>query len=64
MEGMTDLILESVHGGKLFSRPRWPAPLQADPEYAQFVEYALQPEREFEQRFESWLRTRVPPSAR
>ena len=62
--GMTDLIVEAVRGENLFTRPRWPDPLQADPEYAQFIEYALQPDREFEQRFEHWLETRVHPLAR
>jgi hypothetical protein len=61
---MTDLIVEAVRGENLFTRSRWPDPLQADPEYAQFIECALQPDREFEQRFEQWLKTRVHPSAR
>ena len=64
VEGMTDLILQAVRGENLFTRPRWPGPLQSDPEYAQFVEYALQPDREFDLRFERWLGTRVVPSGR
>jgi hypothetical protein len=57
VEGMTDLILQAVRGENLFTRPRWPDPLQSDPEYAQFVEYALQPDREFDLRFQRWQRT-------
>jgi creatinine amidohydrolase len=64
VEGMTDLILQAAHGENLFTRPRWPDPLQADPEHAQFIEYALQPEREFDQRFEGWLEKRAPSSTR
>jgi creatinine amidohydrolase len=55
VEGMTDLILQAVHGENLFTRPRWPGPAQDDPEYVRFVEYALQPDREFEATFERWL---------
>ena len=47
MEGMTDLILQSVRGENLFKRPRWPEPLQNSPEYAQLVDDVLTPEREF-----------------
>ena len=53
--GMTDLILQAVRGETLLTRPRWPEPLQNDPEYLQIVEHALQPEREFEMKFERWL---------
>jgi len=55
VDGMTDLILLAVHGENLRTRPRWPGPLQDDPEYVQIVEGALQSEREFELRFERWL---------
>lgn len=55
VEGMTDLILQSVRGSDLHLRPRWPGPVEQDPQYAQFVEYALRPEREFEQKLQSWL---------
>lgn len=55
VEGMTDLILQAVRGENLRTRPRWPGPLQNDPEYGQIVEQALQPEREFEMTFERWL---------
>jgi len=55
VEGMTDLILQAVRGENLLTRPRWPGPLQNDPEYVQIVEQALQPEREFEMKFERWL---------
>ena len=55
MEGMTDLILQAVRGENLLTRPRWPEPLQNDPEYGQIVEQVLQPEREFELKFERWL---------
>jgi creatinine amidohydrolase len=55
VEGMTALILQAVRGENLRTRPRWPGPLLNDPEYVQFVEQALQPEREFETKFERWL---------
>jgi len=55
VEGMTALILQAVRGENLLTRPRWPGPLQNDPEYVQLVEQALQPEREFETKFERWL---------
>jgi hypothetical protein len=55
VEGMTDLILQAVHGENLLTRPRWPGPLQNDPEYGQIVEQAVRPEREFDLRFERWL---------
>jgi creatinine amidohydrolase/Fe(II)-dependent formamide hydrolase-like protein len=58
VEGMTDLILQAVRGENLFTRPRWPAPLQNDPEYGQIVEHILQPERDFELTFERWLSER------
>jgi len=54
IEGMTGLILEAVHGESLFRRPRWPEPLQNSPEYAEVVEAALGPEREFDRAFERW----------
>jgi hypothetical protein len=54
VEGMTGLILDAVHGTSLFRRPRWPEPLQNSAEYAQVVEAALGPEREFERAFERW----------
>jgi creatinine amidohydrolase len=55
VEGMTDLILQAVHGENLRTRPRWPEPLQNDPEDAQIAEQVLQPEREFEMKFERWM---------
>ena len=55
VEGITDLILQGVRGENLLTRPRRPGPLQNDPEYVQIVEQALQPEREFEMKFERWL---------
>jgi hypothetical protein len=55
VEGMTDLILRAVRGENLRTRPRWPEPLQNDPVDAQIVEQVLQPEREFETKFERWL---------
>ena len=55
VEGMTDLILQAVRGENLFSRPRWPGPLQNDPAYGQVVDDILAPEREFELKFERWL---------
>ena len=55
VEGMTDLILQSVRGSDLRLRPRWPGPVEQDPQYAQFVESALRPEREFEQKLQNWL---------
>jgi len=59
VEGMTDLILQAVRGENLFARPRWPEPLRGDPAFAQIVESALRPEREFEQTFERWLGQRT-----
>lgn len=53
--GMTGLILQAVRGENLLTRSRWPEPLQSDPEHDQIVEQALQPEREFETKFERWL---------
>jgi len=58
VEGMTDLILQAVRGENLFDRPRWPAPLQNSPEYAEVVDGALAPEREFEGELERWLAQR------
>ena len=58
VEGMTDLILQAVHGENLLTRPRWPGPLQDDPEYLRFVEYALHPERDFELKLVRWLSQR------
>ena len=58
VEGMTDLILQAVRGENLFGRPRWPAPLQNSPEYAEVVESALAPERDFERKLERWLANR------
>jgi Creatinine amidohydrolase len=58
VEGMTDLILQAVRGENLFNRPRWPAPVQADPAYAQVVEEILELERQFELALERWLRQR------
>ena len=58
VEGMTDLILQAVHGENLLTRPRWPGPLQDDPEYLRFVEYAFHPERDFELKLERWLSQR------
>jgi creatinine amidohydrolase len=58
VEGMTDLILQAVRGENLRARPRWPEPLQNDPEHDQIIEQALRPEREFEMTFERWLSER------
>lgn len=55
VEGMTDLILQAVRGENLFSRPRWPGPLQNDPAFAEVVEDILEPEREFEGALDRWL---------
>jgi hypothetical protein len=55
---MTDLILQAVRGENLRARPRWPEPLQNDPAHDQIIEQALQPEREFEMKFERWLSER------
>jgi creatinine amidohydrolase len=55
---MTDLILQAVRGEKLLGRPRWPDPMQSDPEYRSFVESTLQPEREFEVKLDRWLEQR------
>lgn len=55
MEGMSGLILRAVRGENLRSRPRWPEPVQNDPTYDQVVEYALEPEREFDLKLERWL---------
>jgi creatinine amidohydrolase len=55
VEGMTNLIMQGIRGENLFTRPRWPDPLKSDPEHDQIVEQALQPEREFESKFERWL---------
>ena len=55
VEGMTDLILQAVRGEDLFTRSRWPRPLENDPAYGQVVEDVLAPEREFELRFDRWL---------
>ena len=54
-EGMADLILESVRGQNLRSRPRWPEPIQNDPAYATILQSALTPESEFEAKLERWL---------
>ena len=58
VEGMTTLILQALRGENLHTRPRWPEPLQNDPEHAQIVAQALEPERAFEMKFENWLRER------
>jgi creatinine amidohydrolase len=58
VEGMTDLILQAVRGENLRARTRWPEPLQHDPAHDQIIEQALQPEREFEMKFERWLSER------
>jgi len=55
VEGMTDLILQAVRGEDLFTRSRWPRPLENDPAYGQVVEDVLAPEREFELRLDRWL---------
>ena len=55
VEGMTDLILQAVRGENLLTRPRWPGPMENDPEYGQIVEQVLQPEREFTMKYERWL---------
>jgi creatinine amidohydrolase len=55
VEGMTDLILQAVRGENLHNRPRWPGSVQNDPDYAQILDYALEPDREFELTFERWL---------
>lgn len=55
VEGMTDLILHATRGEDLFSRPRWPEPLQSNPDYAQLVDDILAPERDFERELERWL---------
>jgi len=49
------LAMEELTKIDLFHRPRWPEPLQNSPEYAQVVEGALAPEREFERELERWL---------
>ena len=58
VDGITDLILRAVRGENLLGRPRWPGPLQNDPAYAQVVDGILEPEREFELKFERWLSER------
>ena len=58
VEGMTDLILQAVRGENLRTRPRWPEPLQNDPEDAQIVEQILKPEREFEMQLDRGVRER------
>jgi creatinine amidohydrolase len=55
VKGMSGLILRAVRGENLRSRPRWPEPVQNDPTYDQIVEYALEPEREFDLKLERWL---------
>jgi hypothetical protein len=54
VEGIVGLILQAVRGENFRSRPRWPDSMQNDPGYRQVVEYALEPEREFELKFERW----------
>jgi creatinine amidohydrolase len=58
VDGMTDLILQAVRGENLRTRPRWPEPLESDPEHDQIIEQALGPEREFEMKFARWLDAR------
>lgn len=55
VEGMTDLILQAVRGENLLSRPRFPGNLQKDPARVQIEHDILEPEREFELKFERWL---------
>ena len=55
MEGMSDLILRATRGENLFSRPRWPEPLQSNSDYAELVADVLAPERDFELELERWL---------
>ena len=55
VEGMAGLILQAVRGENLFGRPRWPGPVENDPAYRQIVEYALDPDREFDLKFQRWL---------
>ena len=55
VDGMSNLILQALRGENLFDRPRWPAPLQSGPGYAQIVEDALAPERAFERELQQWL---------
>ena len=55
VEGMAGLILEAVRGENLFGRPRWPEPVQEDPAYDQITRYALDPEHEFDVKFQRWL---------
>ena len=59
--GMTDLMLQAVRGEDLFNRPRWPAPVQADPAYPQVVEDILEPERKFELALKRWMSQRNAP---
>jgi creatinine amidohydrolase len=54
IEGMSDLILQSVRGSELSGRPRYPGNLDGDPR-APVVDEVRAQEREFEQRFERWL---------
>lgn len=55
IEGVTDLILQSVRGDDLRQRPRWPEPMRADPDYSGVIEGFLMPEREFAQTLQQWL---------
>jgi len=61
VDGMSDLILQAVRGENLLNRPRWPEPMLSDPEFGQLVEDILQPEHEFELKFERWLEQRKKP---
>jgi len=61
IEGMTALILRAVRGENLFGRPRWPEPAASDPEFAHLVEHVLQPDRDFESKFERWRDQRKKP---
>ncbi len=58
IEGMTDLILQSVRGENMADRPRLPGDLRNDPSRLQTVEDVLQHERAFELKLERWLAAR------